>query len=87
MNCPHPVAFRQELTLRQMFRSSYMFVYQSPWLPEMMFQADDLGVFQKLFHRKQTGLVNKDTITDDDIEVYKYTFSQRGKILMNIYPL
>jgi hypothetical protein len=52
-----------------------------------MFQADDLGVFQKLFHRKQTGLVNKDTITDDDIEVYKYTFSQRGKILMNIYPL
>jgi hypothetical protein len=79
MNAPHPIAFRQELTLAQIFRSWYMFFYQSPILPEKMFQADDFAVFHRLFQKKPTGLVNKALMTDEDIEVFKYTFSQEGK--------
>jgi len=64
-----------------------MFFYQSPFLPEMLFQSDDFGIFQELFHKKPLGMVNKDFITDDDIEVYKYTFSQKGttKAAINYY--
>jgi len=98
MNCPHPVAFRQELTLRQVRRSwseliyffllllyfpiynyRYMFFLQNFFLPEIQFQADDFSIFKKVFHSKSTGFINKDYITDADIEVYKYTFSQPGK--------
>jgi pimeloyl-ACP methyl ester carboxylesterase len=79
MNCPHPVAFRQELSFKQMRKSWYMFWYQSPLLPELSFQADDFAIFYRLFHKKPAGLVNKDLLTNDDIEVFKYTFSQKGK--------
>ncbi len=79
LNAPHPIAFRQELSLAQLFRLWYMFFYQSPILPEKMLQADDFAVFHHMFKQKPTGLVNSDLITDDDIEVYKYTFSQEGK--------
>ncbi|CAF0857293.1 unnamed protein product [Rotaria sp. Silwood1] len=73
MNCPHPGAFRRELTLSQIHRSC-----QIPFLPELSFQADDFSIFKKAFHEKPTALVNKNNITDEDINVYKYTFSQKG---------
>jgi epoxide hydrolase 4 len=36
LNCPHPAAMRRELLTnpRQLMRSSYMFFFQLPWLPE-----------------------------------------------------
>ncbi|CAF4604059.1 unnamed protein product [Rotaria sp. Silwood1] len=73
MNCPHPGAFRRELTLSQIHRSC-----QIPFLPELSFQADDFSIFKRAFHEKPTALVNKNNITDEDINVYKYTFSQKG---------
>lgn len=79
MNCPHPVAFRQELTFRQVRRSWYMFFFQCPFLPELLFQSDDFSIYKELFHSRSAGLVNKDLVTDDDIEVFKYTFSQPSK--------
>jgi hypothetical protein len=56
-----------------------MFFLQNFFLPEIQFQADDFSIFKKVFHSKSTGFINKDYITDADIEVYKYTFSQPGK--------
>lgn len=79
MNCPHPVAFRQELTFQQVRRSWYMFFFQCPFLPELFLQANDFAIFDKYFRKKPTGLVNQDLMTDDDIEVFKYTFSQPSK--------
>ena len=79
LNAPHPIAFQQELSLAQLFRSWYMFFYQSPILPEMILQADDFAVFHRVFQQKPAGLINKDLINNEDIEVYKYTFSQQGK--------
>jgi hypothetical protein len=79
MSCPHPVAFRQELSFTQIRRLWYMFFYQSPFIPELAFQADDFAIFQRHFHAKPAEMINKYLITDDDIEVFKYTFSQKGK--------
>lgn len=79
MNAPHPIAFRQELSVAQMFRSWYMFFYQTPFLPEKMLQADDFAFFTRLFQKKSSGTDNQEFVTNDDIEVYKYTFSQEGK--------
>ena len=80
MNASHPIAFRQELSVAQMFRSWYMFFYQTPFLPEKMLQADDFAFLSSVFQKKPSGLVNHEMITNDDIEVYKYTFSQEGKL-------
>ncbi|CAF2933575.1 unnamed protein product [Rotaria sp. Silwood2] len=87
INCPHPSAFRRELTLSQIHRSWYMFFSLIPFLPELSLQADDFAVFKKAFHGKTTGLVNKNNITDEDINVYKYTFSQPGttKAALNFF--
>lgn len=98
MNCPHPIAFRQELTLAQVQRSwsdprgesrrcfdrlslfRYMFFSQSPFIPEMLLQSDDLALFHQAFRKKPMGLVNKELMTDEDLEVFKYTFSQEGRV-------
>lgn len=43
LNCPHPASLRRELLTnpRQIARSSYMFFFQLPWLPERMLARDD----------------------------------------------
>ncbi|CAF0819850.1 unnamed protein product [Adineta ricciae] len=76
MNCPHPVAFRQELTFSQIQRSWYMFFFQTTIIPELYVEADDFAYIKDGFRTKSTGLVNQDYITDGDIDIYKYTLSQ-----------
>ncbi|CAF2105771.1 unnamed protein product [Rotaria magnacalcarata] len=78
MNSPHPVAFRHDFSLSQVHRSWYMFFSQTPLVPETLFQADDFSVFKKAYHGKGSRLVNRNNVTDEDIDVYKYTFSQPG---------
>jgi pimeloyl-ACP methyl ester carboxylesterase len=56
-----------------------MFFCQTPFIPEMLFQSDDLGIVRQNFHQRPMGLMNKVLVNDDDIEVFKYTLSQRGK--------
>jgi len=87
MNSPHPMAFRQELTLAQVRKSWHMFFFQVPFLPELLYEADDFTSLHRLFQRKSSGLVNTELISDNDIEVYKYTLSQKGsmKAAINYY--
>jgi pimeloyl-ACP methyl ester carboxylesterase len=42
LNCPHPASMRRELLTnpRQLARSSYMFLFQLPWLPERLLTRD-----------------------------------------------
>ncbi|CAF0851158.1 unnamed protein product [Adineta steineri] len=87
MNCPHPLAFHQELSFSQMQRSWFMFFAQTMIVPELYFEADDFAFIKSAFRKKSTGLVNQDYVTDDDIEVFKYTFSQpeTTKAAINYY--
>ena len=57
-----------------------MFFYQTPLVAEMLIRSDDFSILKQMFQQKPMGLINKDFITDEDIEVFKYTFSQPGKI-------
>ena len=58
-----------------------MFFYQTPFIPEMLLRADDFGFINRIFRKKPTQLLNKENVTDEDIDVFKYTFSQEGKSL------
>ena len=87
LNAPHPTAFREEMTLKQLNRSWYIYFNQTPLLPELLVQSDDFALLPEILQKKPNGLVNSAQLTDDDIEVYKYTFSQEGtaKAAINYY--
>ncbi|CAF2891059.1 unnamed protein product [Rotaria sp. Silwood2] len=78
MNVPHPAAYRDNISLKQLRRSWYMFFYQIPFIPELLFASDDFATFKRIFYTKPMGLINKHNMTADDFEVYLYTFSQKG---------
>jgi epoxide hydrolase 4 len=49
LNCPHPASIRRELLTnpRQLARSSYMFFFQLPWLPERMLTRNRAGAIAR----------------------------------------
>lgn len=57
-----------------------MFFSLTPLVPELLLQSDDFSLFKNAYHKGSSSLVNKNNITDEDIDVYKYTFSQPGRI-------
>lgn len=52
-----------------------MFFFQSPYLPEAFFESLDFVALTDSF---KSLLVNKENFTDEDVEAWKYTFSQPG---------
>ena len=66
----------RHLHLARDFR--YIFFYQTPFIPELLIEANDFGMFTRAFYDKPMGLTNKENMTKDDLEVFKYTFSQKG---------
>ncbi len=76
LNIPHPVRFFEGLRgPQQLLRSAYIFLFQLPVLPELLFQLGDYQVFDLTF-RKTT--VNKAAFTDADVEAYKNAFAKPG---------
>ncbi|KAF8375103.1 ceeh-2, partial [Pristionchus pacificus] len=76
-NCPHPAAFGQMLRSNEEQRSHswYMIFFQTPRVPEAAVAADDFLMLEKMFWSKY-GLKNKENFTEEDMEAWKYTFSQ-----------
>lgn len=60
-------------TLDQFKRSSYIFVFQMPILPEKLLSAVDYGIFYDIRNRKFN-----DNFTKEDLEAYKYVYSKPG---------
>ncbi len=58
--------------------SRYMFFYQVPFVPELLFQANDFEIMKRIFTAKPMGLINTSNMTPDDLEVFIYTFAQKG---------
>ncbi|CAF0943619.1 unnamed protein product [Adineta ricciae] len=78
LNVPHPAAYQANLSLAQLRKSWYIFFYQTPFIPELFFQANDMNIFNGVFYTKPMGLINKGNINSEDLEVFKYTFAQKG---------
>ena len=45
-----------------------------------MIQANDLAICKRVFYDKPMGMTNPSNMTADDLEVFKYTFSQKGTV-------
>jgi len=78
LNIPHPAKFAQGLlTPQQLVRSSYIFFFQLPILPEILIQLDDFKALEQAFKGMA---VNKNAFSDEDIEAYKNAFAKRGTL-------
>jgi pimeloyl-ACP methyl ester carboxylesterase len=52
LNCPHPSRMSRAMkTARQLRRSWYIFLFQLPWLPEMLLSAGNYAGFRWIFRR------------------------------------
>ena len=82
MNCPHSRIFKKIIsaTWAQKMKSWYMFLFQLPWLPEFMMSRRNYGYFTAIFRGKKAGVRNLDAFTREDVEAFKYVFSQPGAL-------
>lgn len=60
-------------SLDQFKRSWYVIMFQMPILPELLFKADDFESFRTVWKDDFN-----EYFTEEDLEAYKYVFSQPG---------
>lgn len=79
MNAPHPLAFRRELKTNpaQRKKSSYIFLFQLPWIPERRIRAGNFAVLEKMLRRDP---VTPGTFSDEDVRLYKEALGQPGAL-------
>ncbi len=85
LNLPHPAKFAQGLrTLQQLLRSYYIFIFQLPWIPELLLQSSNYQAIETAF--KGTA-VNKNAFTQVDINRYKDAAAKPGALtaMLNYY--
>ncbi|NWF57851.1 MAG: alpha/beta hydrolase [Fischerella sp.] len=85
LNIPHPAKFSEGLrTPGQLLRSSYMFLFQLPWVPELLIQSFDYQTIENAFKGMA---VNKSAFTQADIDAYKDAAAKRGALtaMLNYY--
>jgi pimeloyl-ACP methyl ester carboxylesterase len=76
LNLPHPAKFAEGIrNPQQLLRSSYMFFFQLPWLPELLIQSSD---YQLIENAIKGMAVNKSAFTKEDLEAYKDAAAKRG---------
>ncbi|HEU4329204.1 MAG TPA: alpha/beta hydrolase [Roseiflexaceae bacterium] len=78
-NAPHLGRYQEEVARNplQGLRSSYVALFQLPWLPEALIRAGDFAVLEYLFRGMA---VHKQQFTDEDIQVYKQALSRPGSL-------
>jgi len=85
LNLPHPAKFAAGFrTPQQLLRSSYIFFFQLPWLPELLLQSADYGAIETAFTNMA---VNKSAFTAADLDAYKDAAAKRGALtaMLNYY--
>ncbi len=85
MNIPHPAKFVEGLdTPEQLFRNWYIFFFQLPFLPELMFELDDYQAIASTFKNMTA---DKSAFTEADLEAYQDAAAKRGALtsMINYY--
>ncbi len=85
MNIPHPAKFVDGLwTIDQLQKSWYIFFFQLPFLPELLFQSDDYRAISSAFIDMA---IDKSAFTTQDLEAYKDAAAKRGALtaMINYY--
>lgn len=65
-----------DVSNEQLKRSSYMIFFQMPILPELTIKVNDFAIFDKMLKAD-----SNEYFTDEDLEAYKYVYSQPGLLL------
>jgi epoxide hydrolase 4 len=85
LNLPHPAKFAQGLwNPPQLLRSSYIFFFQLPWLPELAIEANNYQLIETAF----TGMaVDKTAFSPTDLQMYKQAAAKPGALtaMLNYY--
>ncbi|XP_028905611.1 epoxide hydrolase 3 [Ornithorhynchus anatinus] len=82
-----PMSVYQDYALHhwsQLFHSSYMFLFQLPWLPEKLLSISDFQILKTTVAHPKTGIPN---LTPEEMEAFIYGFSQRRALIgpLNYY--
>ncbi|KAK7108407.1 epoxide hydrolase 4-like [Littorina saxatilis] len=81
MNCPTALAYAKLTQSKggfsQLKKSWYMFFFQLPWLPEVYIGMRDFLLLEQVLLGDQSG-VKSGTMSQEDVEAYKYTFGRCG---------
>ncbi len=79
LNCPHPLLFVKALrsNLRQLGRSWYMFFFQIPVLPELVFRLFPGRIVERTFRGMA---IRKDTFTDEDLRRFREALERPGAL-------
>ncbi|XP_072347255.1 epoxide hydrolase 4-like [Scyliorhinus torazame] len=88
LNAPHPKSFQDFLNLSQLLKSSYIFFFQVPKLPELLLCMDDFKALKSVYMSKWMGIQNKSSrLTEEELEAYVYNFSRPGALVgpLNYY--
>ncbi|XP_063997313.1 epoxide hydrolase 3-like [Pogoniulus pusillus] len=63
----------------QLLRSSYVFLFQLPWLPELLLSLADFELVRSVLQSPWLGVQNPERrLTEEEVEVYLYSLSQPG---------
>ena len=84
LNCPHPVAFKRSLNVRQLLMSWYMYFFQLPFLPEWYLGRNDAMPIRRMLEKTS---VNSDMFPQKVTEVYRKHAAQNGTLtaMINYY--
>ena len=77
LQVPIAAAWRANLSLKQLFRSWYMFFFQIPRLPEWLIKQQNFRAIDRTFTEK---LGRKNSFTGEDIERYKEAARRPGAL-------
>jgi len=84
MNVPHPAAYQASMTLTQLLRSWYIFVFQLPGIGELWGNFDDFATMRAALYSRATGIRNRDephALSSEEVDaVYKWSFSRAGTV-------
>ena len=76
LNAPHPQAlFRELRTLKQLRKSWYIFVFQLPWLPEIMLSRDNANSVGRMLNGSA---VQKAAFPPEVTAIYRAAMSKPG---------
>jgi pimeloyl-ACP methyl ester carboxylesterase len=76
LNAPHPILFRRKLaTFAQARRSSYVFFFQLPFLPERSLARHRAGFLKRMLRRDP---VTPDAFSPEEVEAYREAFLRPG---------
>lgn len=77
MQVPPAAVWRENISLKQMLRSWYMFFFQVPRLPEWLMSQQNLRAIERSFSEK---VIRKGSFSKEDIERYKEAARQPGAL-------